>query len=86
MEEEVLVERVRTAYPDAIVEAAGEDCNFQLYVISEGFQGQSLLQRQKTILGLFKEELSSGALHALSITAKTPAEQDAPTHLVQLKM
>lgn len=76
MEEQIILDRVKGKYPDAIVEAAGEDCSFQLYIITDAFDGQSLLQRQKDVLGLFKEELSTGALHALSVTAKTKAEQD----------
>lgn len=75
MQEEVIITRVQEKYPEAVIDAAGEDCNFQLFVISDIFEGQSLLQRQKDILGLFKEELQTGALHALSVTAKTPAEQ-----------
>lgn len=76
MEEAVIIERVKSAYPDAVVEAAGEDCNFQLFIIDDAFDGQSLLQRQKDVLGLFKDELSNGSLHALSVTAKTKAEQE----------
>ena len=74
MTEEEIAERVRALYPDAVVDVAGEDCNFELYVISEAFAGLGPLQRQKPILGLFKDEIASGAMHALSIKAKSPAE------------
>ena len=50
---------------------------FEIQIVSENFAGQSLLQRQKGILGLFSDELRSGALHALTIKAKTPQEKDA---------
>lgn len=76
MEDQVIIDRVKSQYPGAIVDAAGADCNFEIFVISDAFDGQSLLQRQKAILGLFKEELGSGALHALSVVAKTQAEQN----------
>ena len=74
MNEEDIITRIKAEYPDAVVEAAGADCNFEINVVSEAFAGLNTLKRQKPILALFKEELSSGALHALTIRAKTPQE------------
>lgn len=74
MNEEDIITRIKAEYPDALVEAAGADCNFEINVVSEAFAGLNTLKRQKPILALFKEELSSGALHALTIRAKTPQE------------
>lgn len=76
MEENVLVERIRSLYPDAVVEALGADCNFELHVVSDAFDGMSLLKRQQSVLALFKEEFRSGKLHALGVKAKTPAEME----------
>ena len=86
MKEEVIIERVRTLYPDAVIDVAGEDCNFELYIISNAFKGLNTLQRQKPILGLFREEIRSGALHALTIKAKTPDEQNSHSGLVQITL
>jgi BolA protein len=69
-----LTERVRALLPDARVELSGADCSFELTVISERWHGQSQVARQRTLLGLFRSELSSGALHALSIRARTSQE------------
>ncbi|NEV63467.1 BolA/IbaG family iron-sulfur metabolism protein [Thiorhodococcus minor] len=77
MHQDDIVTRVRTQYPDATIDIAGADCNFEIHILSDGFAGQSLLQRQKGILALFKDELQSGAMHALTIKAKTPAEKAA---------
>ena len=85
MNEQDIIERVRSLHPNAVIDVAGEDCNFELYVISQAFAGQNTLQRQKPILALFKDDIGSGALHALSITAKTPEEQDQGSGLVQIK-
>jgi BolA protein len=76
---------VRVEYPEAAIDIAGADCNFELHIVSEGFAGQGLLQRQKSVLALFKDELKSGALHALTIKANTPQEnrptaQQPPEH------
>lgn len=86
MKEEDIVARVRTLYPDAVIDVAGEDCNFELYVVSEAFAGQNTLQRQKPILALFKDDITNGAMHALSIKAKTPDEQAGQGGLVQLSL
>jgi BolA protein len=85
MTEEEIISRIRTLHPDAVVDVAGEDCSFEVYVVSESFAGQSILNRQKPILGLFKDEITSGALHALTIKAKTPAELSNQGGLVQIQ-
>jgi len=86
MKDEDIAQRVKTLYSDAVVDIVGEDCSFEMYVISEGFAGQSRLQRQQSILTLFNEELQSGVLHALSVKTKTPGEQNAPAvGLVQIQ-
>ena len=84
MKETDIIERVRTHYPNAVIDIAGEACSFELYVICEAFAGLNTLQRQKSILALFKDDISSGTLHALSIMAKTPEEQAGQGGLVQI--
>lgn len=87
MNEAEILARVAALYPDAVMDIAGENCSFELYVISDEFAGKNTLQRQKPILALFKDELATGKLHALSVKAKTPAEQAAgTTNLVQIKL
>lgn len=87
MTEEEIIARVKALYPDALLDVAGADCNFELYVISDAMQGMGLLQRQQSILGLFKDELASGKLHALSVKAKTQKELEAGnSSLLQIKM
>lgn len=88
MNEQDIIQRITEQYPDAVIDVSGEDCSFELYIISEAFAGQRSLQRQQAILGLFKQELASGKLHALGLTIKTPEEQSQSlnTGLVQLKL
>ncbi|XP_043695327.1 sufE-like protein 1, chloroplastic/mitochondrial [Telopea speciosissima] len=52
--------------------SAGET-HFNLKVVSEEFEGKSMVKRHRLIYNLLQEELNSG-LHALSIVAKTPSE------------
>ncbi|MES9814704.1 MAG: BolA/IbaG family iron-sulfur metabolism protein [Candidatus Thiodiazotropha sp.] len=86
MNEEEILKRISALHPDAIIDAAGEDCNFEIHVISEAFAGKNTLQRQKPILALFKDDIQSGRLHALSIKAKTPDEQSTQSGRVQIKL
>jgi BolA protein len=49
------------------------ETHFALLIVSNDFNGQSRVQRQRTINELLKSEWSLG-LHALSIKALTPDE------------
>lgn len=86
LNESEIISRITELYPGAVVDVTGADCNFEVYVISDSFNGVSTLQRQKSILALFKDEITSGKLHALSVKAKTPEEQSAGTGLVQIQL
>ncbi|MGI1670200.1 MAG: BolA/IbaG family iron-sulfur metabolism protein [Neptuniibacter sp.] len=79
-------ERLLGEFPGAELDISGEDCNFSVSIISEAFEGKSLLDRQKRVLKLFEAELKSGILHALSVKAFTMEQYLAKqnTHLVQL--
>lgn len=55
------------------VKGINGETHFNLKVVSEEFEGKSLVKRHRLIYSLLEEELQSG-LHALSIEAKTPAE------------
>ncbi|XP_010448261.1 PREDICTED: sufE-like protein 1, chloroplastic/mitochondrial [Camelina sativa] len=59
----------------AVRGSAGDDgeTHFNLRIVSDAFQGKSLVKRHRLIYDLLQEELKNG-LHALSIVAKTPAE------------
>ena len=52
----------------------GDGCNCSTLVVSPIFEGMSLLARQKMVLAAVRENIDSGELHALSIKARTPAE------------
>jgi BolA protein len=86
MNKSEIISRITKLYPDAVVDVAGTDCSFEVYVISDSFKDVSTLQRQKYILALFKNEITSGKLHALSVKAKTPQEQSTNAGLVQIQL
>lgn len=86
MDENEIITRIRSLYPDAAVDVSGADCSFEVYAVSEQFAGKNTLQRQRSLLDLFKAELKSGKLHALSIKARTPSELAANSGLVQIQL
>ena len=53
----------------------GDGCICSAVIVSPIFEGLSLLQRQRAVLGVVKEEIKSGELHALSVKTFTPAER-----------
>ena len=74
MNEQELIRRIKDIYPDAGIAVAGENCSFEVSIITSAFAGMSSLQWQRSILTLFKDEIASNELHALTVKAKTPAE------------
>lgn len=84
MNPQEITARILELHPNAIVEVAGENCSFELFVIDDAFDGVGTLQRQRPILALFTDELASGKLHALTVKARTPAEQEKQSGLVNL--
>lgn len=51
----------------------GGESHFNLVIVSDVFQGQSRVARQRAVNALLKAELA-GPVHALSIKALTPQE------------
>lgn len=85
MEKTEISKRIQTLYPDAQIEMKGENCSFELLIVSERFEGMRALQRQQSILGLFAEELKTGKLHALAIKANTIDElANMPDNIIKI--
>ncbi|MFQ5598297.1 MAG: BolA family protein [Nitrospiria bacterium] len=53
--------------------AASGGGHFILHLVSEKFEGVSLLNRNRMVFDLLKDEIQ-GEIHALAIQAKTPQE------------
>lgn len=68
---------IQAAIPGCQVAVEGEGCSFSAVVVSEAFQGLSLVKRQQLVLAAVKEWLATGALHAISMKTYTPEEWQA---------
>ncbi|MFQ5587370.1 MAG: BolA family protein [Nitrospiria bacterium] len=52
---------------------AGGGGHFTVFLVSEKFEGVSLLDRNRMVFDVLKEEMQ-GEIHALAVKAKTPKE------------
>ena len=57
---------------EATVTADGS--KYTAIVVSDEFEGKTMLAEQKMVFALVNEHIQSGAIHALTIKAYTPAE------------
>ncbi|KAI9261159.1 bola protein [Sporodiniella umbellata] len=64
------------AHHEAMKGVANKETHFKIFVVSDEFQGKSLMQRHRLIYNLLNDELQNQGLHALTIKAKTKAEFD----------
>ena len=77
METEAVAQRIRAGLPGAEVQVTGDGEHFEAIVVSEVFEGLSLIKRERLVMETVREQVASGDLHALSIKARTPAQQAA---------
>lgn len=50
------------------------ETHFKLTIVSDSFIGQTIVNRHKMVYTLLSDELATGGLHALSISALTEEE------------
>jgi len=72
METEKVKALIEAGLPDAKVEVSGDGRHFEAVVVSEAFEGKSLIQRHRMVLATVNAEIASDELHALSIKTAIP--------------
>jgi stress-induced morphogen len=73
---EEIVARIRATIPDARVELrdlTGTEDHWHATIISEEFDGKSLIARHRLVMGALAEEMK-GPIHALTLEVKSPGE------------
>ena len=73
---EELRQCVEGAIAGATVEVAGEGNRFELRVVADAFEGLGRVKRQQAVYGAIRQHIQSGAVHAVTIRALTPAEAE----------
>ncbi|MBA2652751.1 MAG: BolA/IbaG family iron-sulfur metabolism protein [Tatlockia sp.] len=56
------------------VQVKGDGYHYQLTIVSDAFQGKSLVARQQWVYAKLKDYITSGSLHALSMKTLTKEE------------
>ncbi|MEE9326773.1 MAG: BolA/IbaG family iron-sulfur metabolism protein [Cocleimonas sp.] len=72
---EEVAKLIQDGLPDATVNVEGDGYKYEATVISESFTELNTLKRQQAVYATVNDAITSGALHALTIVAKTPDEQ-----------
>lgn len=76
METDAVKALIEQGLPGAAVKVTGDGRHFEAKVISDQFEGKSLLQRHRMVNAAVEKQISSDELHALSIKAYTPQQAD----------
>ena len=66
--------RIESGIPSSecfVNEFSGGSDHYAVIVVSDAFDGKALLLRHRMIMDLFKEEMHTGEVHALTIKAFT---------------
>ncbi|MCG6966164.1 MAG: BolA/IbaG family iron-sulfur metabolism protein [Chromatiaceae bacterium] len=72
MEIERVKALIEAGLPGAEVEVTGDGRHFEAVVVSDAFEGKSLIQRHRMVLATVNSEIESDELHALSIKTAVP--------------
>lgn len=73
MEPDIIKQMIETNLPGARVMVQGDGTHFEAIIISDDFQGKSLIARHRIVYGTLGNSLE-GELHALSMRTHTAAE------------
>lgn len=75
MTPEQMKTRLVNAYPDGevqVVDLTGTHDHYQVMITSKAFSGLSRIQQHKHVMDVFRPELKTGEVHALTIQTKLP--------------
>ena len=67
-------DQIEKNIPDSKADVTGDGSKFEALVISDSFEGESTIKRHKMVYAILNDHITSGAIHALTIKAHTPAE------------
>lgn len=65
---------IEAGMPGSTVTVTGDGSKFEATVVTSEFEGKTMVQEQKMVYATVNQQITSGALHALTIKAYTPEE------------
>lgn len=75
MEAQEIKALLMAALPDCEIEVSTDGSHCQVDVVGEIFEGKRPVARQQMVYAGLNEQIASGAIHAVNISAQTPAER-----------
>lgn len=74
MDPEQIKQLIEAGIADSQATVTGDGGKYEAIVISDAFDGLSMLKEHQLVYATVNEHIASGALHALTIKAYTPSE------------
>ncbi len=59
-----------------LVDLTGTQDHWQATIVSSAFEGKSMVDQQRMVMGILKAEIDSNEVHALSMKTYTPAQYE----------
>lgn len=83
MTSDAIKARIQTLAPNTqveLVDLTGTNDHWQALIVSPAFEGRSLIQQHRMVFDLFKTEVESNDVHALSLKTFTPEQWAQKNH------
>ena len=74
MDPQAIRERIEARLPGSRAEVEGAEAHFAATIVAAAFEGKSRVEQHRMIYDLFRDEMASQTIHALSLRTVTPAE------------
>lgn len=66
---------IASAYPQAEIHIDGQGCDLTITVVSDLFDGQTMIKQHQGVMATLTEALASGRLHAVTLKTYTPEQR-----------
>lgn len=74
METSAVEKIIEAGIPGSTVTVTADGSKYTAVVVTDEFEGKTMLAEQKMVLALLNEHIQSGAIHAMTIKAYTESE------------
>lgn len=74
IEPDYIKNMIEAGLSGAQVSVTGDGSHFEAIVVSDAFRGKGPLEKHRLVYSTLGDQMSTGAIHALSIRAYTPEE------------
>ncbi len=68
---------IEAGIPGSMALVSGDGYKYEAVVVSDAFEGLSMIKEQQMVYATIHQQITTGALHAITIKAYTPAEWQA---------